>query len=101
MRDDRGEAAKALGRATADQDVIILVGGIGTAFAAAGKDDPFGAPLAGIVARPERAGNRITPTERLKILEPAPADLMRHEIKGGSTGAVAGALKSDEEGQRV
>src|SRR3546814_4653504 len=26
MRDDRGEAAKALGRATADQDVIILVG---------------------------------------------------------------------------
>src|SRR3546814_13121068 len=26
MRDDRGEAAKAPGRATADQDVIILVG---------------------------------------------------------------------------
>src|SRR3546814_7686939 len=27
MRNDRGAAAKALGRATADQDVIILVGG--------------------------------------------------------------------------
>src|SRR3546814_18759476 len=71
MRDDRGEAAKALGRATADQDVIILVGGIGSGFAAAGKDDPFGAPLAGIGARPERAGKRIPHAERLKPREPA------------------------------
>src|SRR3546814_7232409 len=86
MRDDRGEAAKALGRATADQDVIILVGGIGSGFAAAGKDDPFGAPLAGIGARPAREGKRIPHAERLKLLEPAPGDFMRHEFKGGVPG---------------
>lgn len=35
MRDDRGEVAKALGGATADQDVILLVCGLGLGLAAA------------------------------------------------------------------
>src|SRR3546814_7192180 len=59
-------------------------------FAAAGKDDPFGAPLAGIGARPAREGKRIPHAERLKLLEPAPGDFMRHEFKGGVPGQVAG-----------
>ena len=56
MCDDGSKAAEALGGAAANQYIVVFVGGIGLRFSAAGKDDPFGTPLAGIGTRPARKG---------------------------------------------